>query len=1220
MKITGLLEPGSNELYLGRSPSIRSTRLSGSKMDTNDEAVKYNMPKLVLRRDGSGLKSTFITAMEPYKGTAGPRIETIDRLQLSSGPEGAVAVKVTYGNTTDILISSPGAPNVPVVVDDITMRGKTGFIRMVDGVVQSMHLTGGTQLSKGNQTLTGGGTVGGAITATKRKVNGDAYDGIVVNTPIDPAQAAALRGKYAVVTHPDETTAGYLVSDIVSEAGQTVIVFAEHDPGFEIRPDGTSKMNYYPAKSWTGTHTFRIDHVNVYDTNPLQAVSLNAAGKDLLSGERTSLSVQALRRDGSVLPSDKAKTAYASSDESVVKVDPEGNAEAVGEGTAVITAAVDWNGATKTSSLLLTSQKRAYRMSDFVNLPIVQQSASTQYVSGSNTLQFEANQAGESIAFEFEVGEAASYDIGIKPFSAASYGTYQIYLDGAIFSTYDFYSASSGASAVFRPLGTATLAPGTHTLSFVNVGKNASSSNYKFGVSQLEIKESLMAPPMLSQQSGNVYEQEPVTIGFADNPAWRGQIASIAVNGVPLSSGQFTLALGGVTVAPGALGGAGPKRIVIRAAGYRHAIAEVEVLPYSALSALGTVPGPLVPSFKSGVYDYAVSVSNSVYTMNVTASTYRPDSVLSVSGQVYTAAGQFVLPLQVGHNAYPLVVNGGGGPSSVYTLNVYRSDTDFTPSGTVTGAVYVQGNTPLAGAELKLAGHSRTAAAGTGGNFVMTDVPAGQHRLIVTHPVHGRTISEPFRVTGGQSVALSVYYPFIDTMPPVLAAAQTLLSAGMPVVVTSDEAAKLYLVPESTPADAASIIAASAGANGSFAIAAKQSATSVKTIGLAKGKYKLYGIDSNGNMTPVPIGVTIVLPSTGTIDETDPTLTYAGQWTSYTGNYFGGKMLLSRDTAGSVEIPFFGARAKWIGARNAVYGIGNVYLDGQLVATVDLYNPTLQAKQELYDTGTLQPGIHILKIVPTGQKSAAAGNTYVSFDAVQVTELGYVVPVVSGVTQGTVYAGTPIAATSSENGTLYLVPSGTAANWGAIEQAVSATGQSVNGLKLAAAAGVPVSFDTTGMAHNVYKVYAVNAAGIISEGSAPITVIATTSSVIDSANPLVVYSGSWITSSNAGYYGGTERIGTGAGSTVEVEFYGSRGVVYGTLASNGGLAEIYLDGQLVTTYDFYRGGTGVLKSKIWDTGPLPTGLHTIKIVNTGNKNPLSQNTWTRFDYLQTTAP
>lgn len=1220
MKITGLLEPGSNELYLGRSPSIRSTRLSGKSKDTNDEADKYDMPKLVLRRDGSSLKSTFVTAMEPYKGTAGPRIDTVDRLQLTEGPEGAAAIKVTYGNTTDILISSPGGATAPVVVDDMTLRGKMGFIRTVDGIVQSMYLIGGTQLTKDGQTLTGDGTVEGVITATKRKVNGDPYDGIVTAATIDAATADALRGKYAVVTHPDQTTGGYRIKEIVSEPGGAVIVFDEHDPGFEIRPDGSSRMNYYPAKSWTGTHTFLIDNVDVYDMNPLQSVSLQASKKDLLAGESASLTVQAARRDGSALPPGAAKTTYASSDEDVVRVDAEGNVKAIGEGTASITAIVDWNGVTKTSSLLFTSQNRAYRSFDFVNLPILQQSASTLYVSGSNTVQFEANQPGESIAFEFEVDEEAPYDIGIKPFMAASYGIYQISIDGNPIASFDFYAASAGASAVFRPLGTVTLAPGSHTMTLANIGKHASASNYKFGVSQLEVKEKLLEPPALPQQSGVVYAEEAVAISFADDPVWRGQLSSVAVNGMPLPSGQYTLAPGSIAFAAGALGGAGPKRISIGAEGYRHAIAELRLTPASALSGLTVVPGPIVPAFDPGIAEYAVSVSNAVYFVSVTASTYRPDAQLSVAGQTYTGAGTFTLPLQVGENPFPVVVQSAGGQSSVYTLTVYRAGTDVAPTGTVTGTVYVLGNEPLPGAELRLAGYSRSAVAGGSGGYAMTDVPAGQHRLIVTHPEQGRTESVLFRAIPGQSVALSVYYPFIDTAPPVLTVARTQVSAGMQVLATADEAGKLYLVPEGTAADAASIIAASAAPNGTFANASAHAVTALNTIGFAKGKYKLYGIDTSNNLSLEPVSITIVQAALGAIDETDPTLTYAGLWSSYTGNYVGGKMLLSKDTAGSVEIPFFGTRAKWVGAKNAAYGIGNVYLDGQLAATVDLYNPALLTKQDLFDTGTLAPGMHVLKIVPTGQKGASASNTYVSFDAVQVTELGYAEPVVSQVTAGPVYAGTPISAVSSENGLLYLVPSATAANWGALEQAVSATGQSVNGVKIAATAGTTASFQTANMAHGQYKVYAVNPAGVLSAGSAPITVIATTSSVIDSANPLVAYTGSWTTSTNAGYYGGTERIGTAANSTVEVEFYGSRGIVYGTLASNGGLADIYLDGQYIETYDFYRGGTGVLKSKIWDTGSLPLGMHTLKIVNTGDKHPLSKNTWIRFDYMQTTAP
>lgn len=266
MNITGLLEPGGNELYLARSPSIRSTRLSGKIKDTNDEAAKYDMPKLVLRREGTRLKSTFVTVMEPYAGSAEPRIETIERLPLSDGPEGTLAIRVTYGSTTDLLISSTGHPDLPIVFADVTMRGKMGFIRTVDGVVQSMYLIGGTLLSKGGVALTGTGTIRGEITSTKRKASGDPYNGIVTHTPIGAAAADAMRGAYIVVTHPDQSTSGYRIKETIGDADSTVIVFDEYDPGFEIRPDGTSIRNCYPAKRWNGTHSFTFDSIDVYDS------------------------------------------------------------------------------------------------------------------------------------------------------------------------------------------------------------------------------------------------------------------------------------------------------------------------------------------------------------------------------------------------------------------------------------------------------------------------------------------------------------------------------------------------------------------------------------------------------------------------------------------------------------------------------------------------------------------------------------------------------------------------------------------------------------------------------------------------------------------------------------------------------------------------------------------------------------------------------------------
>lgn len=254
LNITGLIPPGTNELYLGRSPSLRSLRVIGRSMDNNDEADKYDMPKLVLRRDGTNLTSTFTTVLEPYGGIA-PRIEAIDRLEPEQAPAGAVAVKVAYGDTIDMMFSNPHHPEQPIVVGDIEMRGRMGFIRLTNGEVSEMSLVGGTLLKKGSHVLTGDGIVSGTITGTLRKADGHAYDALVTNAAV-PRDAI---GSYVIVTHPDRSTAGFRIGDVTTDNGQTVIVLAEHDPGFAIGEGGKSEYLFYPAKQWTtGSHTFRI--------------------------------------------------------------------------------------------------------------------------------------------------------------------------------------------------------------------------------------------------------------------------------------------------------------------------------------------------------------------------------------------------------------------------------------------------------------------------------------------------------------------------------------------------------------------------------------------------------------------------------------------------------------------------------------------------------------------------------------------------------------------------------------------------------------------------------------------------------------------------------------------------------------------------------------------------------------------------------------------------
>lgn len=285
MKVTGLLEPGQNELFLGRSPSLRTIRLKGTSVDNNDEAVKHTMPKLVLRREGTDLKSTFVTLMEPYSGGEA-RVEAIDRLQLDAAPEGAVAVKVVYGNTTDIILSNPDYPNEPVTAAGVTMVGEMGFIRLVDGEVRSMSLVGGTLLRMGEQQIEGDGYVTGEIIETRSAAHGDVMDALVVNghIPVD------IAGQHAIVRHPDQSTSGYKVEAVQYETGNSVLHLAEHDPGFTIRENGTSEQTYYPGRRWTGTHTVKISGIESAEVIGAPPVSDSVISGTVTNGDGSPLS------------------------------------------------------------------------------------------------------------------------------------------------------------------------------------------------------------------------------------------------------------------------------------------------------------------------------------------------------------------------------------------------------------------------------------------------------------------------------------------------------------------------------------------------------------------------------------------------------------------------------------------------------------------------------------------------------------------------------------------------------------------------------------------------------------------------------------------------------------------------------------------------------------------------------------------------------------------
>lgn len=256
LKIVGLLDAGENELFLARSPSLRPVRFSGISADNNHTVDQHTMPKMLLRREGKNLRSDFVTLLEPHVEDSGFRIEAIERLAVD-GPEGAVAVRVIYGDTIDMLLSNPSygkGGQDTITVEDMVLEGEFGFIRLIDGGVREMSLVGGTRLTKGALTLVSGGELQGQVTATLRKAAGDEVDALLTDVVLPDTVA----GDYVIVRHPDGRTSGLKIERVENEGTGSRIVLAEHDPGFVIEADGSSRQVFHPRLEWRGAHTFHI--------------------------------------------------------------------------------------------------------------------------------------------------------------------------------------------------------------------------------------------------------------------------------------------------------------------------------------------------------------------------------------------------------------------------------------------------------------------------------------------------------------------------------------------------------------------------------------------------------------------------------------------------------------------------------------------------------------------------------------------------------------------------------------------------------------------------------------------------------------------------------------------------------------------------------------------------------------------------------------------------
>jgi hypothetical protein len=117
---------------------------------------------------------------------------------------------------------------------------------------------------------------------------------------------------------------------------------------------------------------------------------------------------------------------------------------------------------------------------------------------------------------------------------------------------------------------------------------------------------------------------------------------------------------------------------------------------------------------------------------------------------------------------------------------------------------------------------------------------------------------------------------------------------------------------------------------------------------------------------------------------------------------------------------------------------------------------------------------------------------------------------------------------------------------------------------------------------------------------------------VEESDPTVVYTGVWLPQRRSDLSGGSIVESPYPISTASLTFIGTGVRWIGYKAVWGGMAEVYLDGALMTTVDSYAPADEVQAVMYTATGLAP-GSHTLTIRVTGTWNPAGVSSWVVVD-------
>lgn len=348
---------------------------------------------------------------------------------------------------------------------------------------------------------------------------------------------------------------------------------------------------------------------------------------------------------------------------------------------------------------------------------------------------------------------------------------------------------------------------------------------------------------------------------------------------------------------------------------------------------------------------------------------------------------------QAGASVYPMLfdeaeVTSASGGANLTDTSLFPNPSAALKSELTDGGVYFAGANVVAalGSPAPLYAPGTWSPGSSNSHFNEASFATGtQNALMTPSLANGEVIHDPgsltlalFRDIGWTTAGST---PGDSTAPSVTTPIAALLA---PQQLGTTAALRLTWPAASDPSGISRYDLERRKGTGAWVPVALASPTSTTAdVALAPGtkhSFRLRAVDGANN-----IGTWVTTPprKLGVAQETATSIAYGGAWTrSRLKGASGGYVRQTGIAARSATLTFNGTSAALVSSMAPNRGIAEVWLDGQLVATLDLYRASVLKKAVVWaPASALAPGIHTVEVRVTGTRNALATKNRVDVDA-----------------------------------------------------------------------------------------------------------------------------------------------------------------------------------------------------------------------------------------------